>query len=84
MEGFLEFLKLVVLIIGIVEYNMVFLNSILKVYFWEMGLLFLFCRIRSGVFVVKVYFFRMWLKDFLVCFDFELKNVFLFFELNSM
>lgn len=84
LQGFPESPKSVVLITGMAEYNMVSLNSTLKVCLWEMGSPFLPCRTRSGLLIAKAHSLRMWLKDSSFCLDLELKDAPALPELNSM
>ncbi|CAN0891005.1 Pentatricopeptide repeat-containing protein At3g18110, chloroplastic [Linum grandiflorum] len=66
--------KMVVLITGTAEYNMVSLSSTVKAYLWEMGSPFFPCRTRTGVLMAKAHSLKMWLKDSPFCLDLELKN----------
>ncbi|KAA0059944.1 pentatricopeptide repeat-containing protein [Cucumis melo var. makuwa] len=84
LQGFPESPKSVVLITGTAEYNMISLNSTLKVCLWEMGSPFLPCRTRSGLLIAKAHSLRMWLKDSSFCLDLELKDAPALPEFNSM
>ncbi|XP_044499798.1 pentatricopeptide repeat-containing protein At3g18110, chloroplastic-like [Mangifera indica] len=84
LRGYPESPKSVVLITGTAEYNMVSLNSTLKVYLWEMGSPFLPCKTRSGLLVAKANSLRMWLKDSPFCLDLELKDAPSLPESNSV
>ncbi|CAN1336193.1 Pentatricopeptide repeat-containing protein At3g18110, chloroplastic [Linum perenne] len=74
LHGYPESPKLVILITGTAEYNMVSLSSTVKAYLWEMGSPFFHCKTRSGVLMAKAHSLKMWLKDSPFCMDLELKN----------